>query len=812
MQECEASLDLLVERLSDHGPPTAVADLVLAAVLGGDELDKVLGGEPGERPASQLDAAKEHEAIFLSAINVEGFRGIASLARLGLSPGPGLTLVVGRNGSGKSSFAEAAELALTGTASRWAKRPKVWSEGRACLHHDAARLIELRLAISGKRGETIVRRRWGQNDLLESGRSTAQSPGGQELPLNSLGLEEALITWRPFLSYNELGGLLEEGPSRLYDAISAVLGLEPWVEGTRRLDESRKSLDKAFNVVKKEAVRLQTLLTGLDDERAEKARSALSRTGRWPFDILESLSTGADHPKTEIALLEALSRIVAVDVAAAAERAEDLRRAAARADALNDGDAAHANELADLLDQALAVHRLAASETCPVCQTPNVLDASWVERTTAEISRLREEASTVVTARATLRNALEAARALITAAPAILLSGAPGVDCSTAQACWLSWLDVPAAPLEVAAHLDNEAPRLAGAVSDIRDAAAGELRRRQDAWQPVAVQMAAWLPDARRAEESPKRSRDLKQAADWLVGETNAVRNERFAPIAGQVEAIWEMLRQDSNVSLDAVSLEGKATSRRVNLSVSVDAVEGAALSVMSQGELHALALSLFLPRATLADSPFRFVLIDDPVQAMDAARVDGLARVLNGAAATHQVIVFTHDARLPDACRRLTVPAKVLEVTRGERSQVTIRNRTNPVENLLDDARAIICTDDMPEETRRRVVPGLCRQALESVCTDVTRRRLLGNGVPHAEIEQCLDLAGKLLPRLALALFGDAERAGEVLGTLKRRWGASAADCVTALNKGSHQLIATNPGLLVGSTADLAEALGKLQ
>ncbi|WP_256668704.1 hypothetical protein, partial [Nocardia cyriacigeorgica] len=61
-----------------------------------------------------------------------------------------------------------------------------------------------------------------------------------------------------------------------------------------------------------------------------------------------------------------------------------------------------------------------------------------------------------------------------------------------------------------------------------------------------------------------------------------------------------------------------------------------------SQGELHALGLSLFLPRATVEDSPFRFVMIDDPVQAMDPAKVDGLARVLATVAWTRQVVVFT--------------------------------------------------------------------------------------------------------------------------------------------------------------------------
>ena len=113
-------------------------------------------------------------------------------------------------------------------------------------------------------------------------------------------------------------------------------------------------------------------------------------------------------------------------------------------------------------------------------------------------------------------------------------------------------------------------------------------------------------------------------------------------------------------------------------------------LIMMSQGELHALGLSLFLPRATVEQSPFRFVLIDDPVQAMDPAKVDGLARVLGDVAADRQVVVFTHDDRLADAVRRLEIPATVWEVQRGERSTVELQRNADPVSRYLDDARAI--------------------------------------------------------------------------------------------------------------------------
>ena len=141
----------------------------------------------------------------------------------------------------------------------------------------------------------------------------------------------------------------------------------------------------------------------------------------------------------------------------------------------------------------------------------------------------------------------------------------------------------------------------------------------------------------------------------------------------------WEHLRQQSNVTLGKIELVGAGNKRKVSLDVTVDGVAGAALGVMSQGELHSLALSLFLPRATLEESPFRFVVIDDPVQSMDPSRVDGLARALEETALTRQVIVFTHDERLPEAVRRLGIDSRMFMVTRRPGSVVEVRKSLYP-------------------------------------------------------------------------------------------------------------------------------------
>lgn len=114
---------------------------------------------------------------------------------------------------------------------------------------------------------------------------------------------------------------------------------------------------------------------------------------------------------------------------------------------------------------------------------------------------------------------------------------------------------------------------------------------------------------------------------------------------------------------------------------------------VMSQGEVNALALSIFLPRAMLAESPFRFLVIDDPVQAMDPAKVEGLARILEEVSRSRQVLVFTHDDRLPEAVRRLAIPGRILEVTRRSGSLVDIRPALLPVERQLKDAQDL-CAD----------------------------------------------------------------------------------------------------------------------
>jgi hypothetical protein len=286
--------------------------------------------------------------------------------------------------------------------------------------------------------------------------------------------------------------------------------------------------------------------------------------------------------------------------------------------------------------------------------------------------------------------------------------------------------------------------------------------------------------------EGQARSEELKREEQRLKEEQARLKSERFEPIADRAIAYWNVLRHQSNVELERIELEGEGTKRRVDMSVTVDGVEGAALGVMSQGELHAIALSLFLPRATLADSPFRFVVIDDPVQSMDPARVDGLARVLEDVATTRQVIVFTHDDRLPEAVRRLGIDAHVLEVTRREGSVVEVREGRDPVSRNLADAGDVASSRALPPLVAQQVVPGFLRGAIEAACVEVLRRRRLGRGESHAQVEALLAANPKTASLLSLALFDTASKGADVAPAI-RKWGGDLADAYQVAKSGAH-------------------------
>jgi predicted ATPase len=765
---------------------------VLAACEGDATLDDLLGGGTAaarQRAAfAEPTAAQEPVGAFLKSIEVEGFRGVGPARRLELAPGPGLTLVVGRNGSGKSSFAEALEILLTGANWRWKDRSAVWREGWRNLHHPSPTRVGAEIAVEGTRGITTATRAWPDGADLAAGVASVRTPGGRPADLDTLGWAGPLETYRPFLSYNELGSMLEAGPTELHDRLSNILGVGELEHAQQLLKGARLPRAKALDAASKRLQPLLTKLNSVDDERARRARTALGGK-KWDLAAAEAaLGTSTDGSGAgELAILRALAGIAVPSTEEVLSLADDLAGLDVRRRALAATPAGQAHQIAGLLRSAIDWHGAHGDGDCPVCGRTAAMDDAWREEAEKRIAELDDLAREARELQIEARHAADRTSRLTAAPPAILdRAGEAGLDAEPLIAVWRAFIAVPADGATPADHLVAAIEPLVDAAHALKIQAALEVARREDLWRPIATELATWLSDAREAQVAAASVANLEAAEQWLKQAAVTIRQQRFEPIAEKAVEYWKVLRQQSSVELDRVILEGTGPSRHLTVDVTIDGQKNAALAVMSQGELHAIALSLFLPRATLPESPFRFVVIDDPVQSMDPSRVDGLARVLQSVSKDRQVIVFTHDDRLPEAVRRLGIDARIIEVTRHEDSNVDLRLSLDPVARNLDDARALVRTRELPEVVAHQVVPSFCRAAIEAACIEVVRRRRIERGESHVSVESELDRAAKTTSKLALAIFDDANRGGDVAAKVQS-WGEAAADAWGISTRGAH-------------------------
>jgi energy-coupling factor transporter ATP-binding protein EcfA2 len=810
----DALLDIVLRRL-ERSPLAELATYLLLAALEDEEsLSSQLSGQDAARrsrdPVSAV--APQPAGAYLRSLTVTGFRGIGRPATLTLAPSPGLTLVVGRNGSGKSSFAEALEVLLTGNLRRWEKQSAVWHQGWRSMHHPDQAEITAEFLVEGA-GPAAAKRSWPTGASFAGSSVSVQVAAEKQAGLERLEWSKALADYRPFLSHSELEAFFGS-PSGLYELLASVLGLEDLTSAAARLAQARRIRETALTEVRKQLSSLLVRLESADDERAAVCREALDRR-TWDLAAARSAASGA-HGMADGGDLDRLRRIAqltaptAEDVRAAMAA---LRHAADQLEAVAGSPAGQARALAGLLTAALRHHEAHGDGDCPVCGRPGALSPQWRQATEQEVARLGRTAQAAETAQRSAAEARQLAGPLVQPPPPVLAEAPPpGVDPGPAREAWARWASppdlarAPDAPelRALADHLDQALAPLAREVQALSAQASAMHAEREDQWAPLAAEVFSWCASAAAAEEGKAPVPQIKAAERWLKDATDDIRNERLAPLAKQARSIWALLRQESNVALGSIRLAGSTTNRHVELDVSVDGAPGSALGVMSQGEVNALALSLFLPRARMPGSPFRFLVIDDPVQAMDPAKVDGLARVLEKAATDRQVIVFTHDNRLAQAVRQLSIPATILEVTRRPGSAVDVRPCLDPVEQVLRDAGALAADDSVPGAVASRVVPGLCRTAVETAFAQAVWRRGLRAGRGHTQIETDLEAASTRLYLLAaLALSGDSSKGGEVLTKLNA-WGRRFADTFQVLNKGAHAAHTGDLGLLVGDARKL--------
>lgn len=783
-----------------------IRNLALAAIVGEEALDAAIEGDDSalDLAGASAESPPQPDRAYLSAIEVTSFRGVGPTARLELEPGPGLVVVAGRNGSGKSSFSDALEVLLTGDSWRWKDKSAQWKQGWRNLHGEDEPRVAAEFAVEGRRGNTVMWREWDESAKEASqGETLVQPYGEKRTDLEGFGWADAIDLYRPILSYSELG-VIAENPASLFDALTGVLGLDEVVVAGERLRQRRLALEKTLKEAKKQLKdEIKPMLEESDDQRAEAVLEAVS-TSRWDLDVVEAAASGSGDSDADTGSLRLLAALSAPDPEQVARLAEDLRTVGGELESLEASDAGRSHRLASILRLAVEEHRDHGDRDCPVCGEGR-LDSDWLRQASEELKSLEAAAESYRTAVERLDQVMAEARRVLDfdypdAETAVIDMGVLAEEVGM-------WSNAPDDPRGLANHLTTRLPPLAAAVESVASTVAEALKEREDAWRPVAIRLSAWIETARAGLEDDTRAKNLKVAEDAIAKVVEDLRSERFEPISAQAIELWRSLRLQSNVELNEVTLAGKGTRRRVDLQVTVDGEEGAALGVVSQGEVNCLALSLFFPRVMLEESPFRFIVIDDPIQAMDPARVDGLAKVFAEVAKQRQLVVFTHDDRLPEALRRLQLPHTLLHVVRRPGSVVELKSRLDPVAQYFLDAIAVEKDEDLPVGVASRVVPGFCRSGIEAACVEAVRRRRIKRGDPHSQVEETL--AGRKTTELAaLALFDDPDQGGKVLGEINRKWGNSAGDAFRDCQRGSHKGFSGSLRALVDESRKLAEGL----
>jgi AAA domain len=393
-------LGLVLERLDRDPLPESAADLLLAACEGDDPLADALGGTPVGRPSTPTSpgVVGEPAGAYLTSITVAGFRGIGPAATLPVAPGPGLTLVLGRNGSGKSSFAEGLEVLLTGGLRQWDDRTAVWQEGWRNLHHSGDPAIRAELLLEGK-GSATVERHWAPESSLNAGQATVQVAGERRVGVDALGWKGDLVAFRPFLSHAELETFFGK-PSELHDVLAAVLGLDDLTSTAERLAKSRTRRESMLTGVKKELPALLEKVAEVDDERAVVVTTALSAR-KWDLETAKATSTEISGG-SESGDLSWLRRIVQLSIPAKTvvlEAVGELRVAAVQLDAIVGTESARSRELAVLLRAALAHHAGRGDSDCPVLCADDQLPTVVAARVVPGLCRVAVEAAFVEVAR-----------------------------------------------------------------------------------------------------------------------------------------------------------------------------------------------------------------------------------------------------------------------------------------------------------------------------------------------------------------------------------------------------------------------------
>lgn len=633
----------------------------------------------------------------LERITVQAFRGYPRRADMVF--GGDIVLLYGDNGAGKTSLTEGLEWALFGTVVRKA-RSKTPGEFRgwawlrsAHAPDDLPTFSEVELVDSAGVHHVVRRELVGAEAVL-----TIDGRKADDVADLGLRVEDA---FRPFLGQCEIQALIDSEQQDRWEQLSAILGFGDFGRARTRLQRLRTDTDHDARVkqARELATRAVQPLTpvgsdplAVDPEDLRKRTASflgLPEDSAWPVlhaasrSQLEALyardrrPAGLDRLVVEAGDLRSAASDVEQGVGAVLEEVQ-LHRAWHRE-----------NAKSAFAQQGLALRDADRPEVCPYCGESTLTDQRVASlRTLAGETAMRP------------RDSREQVRANIAA---IGLAGPANVDVVSAilgaipeceeaaelrasleeqsrlaeqQSRLLGLLEGFMAATDRARQPDGDSGALASLGSQLCELASSlaaqsaSLRARIEAVKVGLVQRFTSLSeDERKTVASVQKAQLLAENAEtvlacWrvrnlqeqLAGATKELERaekERMANalklLGTDIRAYYEELSPGHHITITGVSVRD-TKHRQAVLEATSFGKPVNPVTAFSEAEGNCLGLSLYFSQRVDRNPGWRMILLDDPVQSMDAGHEQGLLNVLSRVGRERQVVVMTHDREFAQA------------------------------------------------------------------------------------------------------------------------------------------------------------------
>jgi DNA repair exonuclease SbcCD ATPase subunit len=628
----------------------------------------------------------------LLSLQIEAFRGFANAQAIDLDAD--VVVFRGDNGTGKTSVVDALLWVLTGELPHISERVKgLRRSDDPIINRYSSPPARVTLSIRTESGT------WTFERTGSHARSTLSALRDGEIadaPTEALSsafrqadgadLTAAVRTWG-VLRQDALRASLEAGAA-LHQRMSGVVGLDRVHAFTAAAEATLKEVTRARNAAAKSLADLSAQQAESQRRVAELQLASASAAGRedvierasirlsesLPVGMTLSQSIDLSSPESIADLGSRVADLLGVAQTTAdkyvesnaaqtscAESAADLQQ---ELDDLDRQISGALRETPRLVQLAEAATELLGDE-CPVCG--QAIDEQSVRRHLAEILRSSQETLATV---AVARDAAVALRVRVAEARAIegrRQTAEAGL--AEAMSALRSMLQsAPSLELEEEWLRPERAPALVSTLESLRQ----ELRALyaeagRDAEQIVVrasrdlTALTSRIGDAERAlrdlNERHTRATTLNKLAHEASERLVARALERIEPTFAEVfdrlapHPTFTRLRakQDIFYGKNQVVPEVYDPERRIAANP---------LAVYSEGQLNVVALSYFLGLALNArDGALPFVVLDDPLQAIDVVGVLGFADLCRRVREQRQLIVTTHDRRFADVLARKLAP-----------------------------------------------------------------------------------------------------------------------------------------------------------